>query len=460
MEEAVKENATTALGHLSEEETPSKYDAITAAKDDTAGSLTVGFELEVLFPTLRSESAPDPHLFEPGAVYRGNGHEDEISEEHDDAFDEWLVAFLQDALPDERFRVEKDDKFLPPHDNVPLYDAWRVVKDGSVDRIDLAGFRRSPDSCPYTWMGREITSEVLNVDGDCVDNDGDDDSDNSGGGGGGGGQDTYIRKIIAICSGLRQARVHLNDTTAVHVHVGRGEETFSLLTMKKFATLLWLTDGALLALQHPTRRRNEYCAPVTSASNLALMSPKRLAAEGYALDWGGVAQMAEFLPADLLDSHDHGHGHGLLAARLRRIWGAGGVEELADLMMCTEMTISERGSVGFKRFLPAGKTGGNTHTFEWRQMAGCLDPLPIILWAEVCIRFTDFARLSPAAKYKALVADILERGERFTGLDLLRALGLNDEADHYETQLEDYKQGRCELFKGESEGDLFLLPMY
>lgn len=59
--------------HKSENEVPQKYDAIITAADDTSVPLTRGFGLEVLFPTLPSEQAYDPHLFEHGAIYKG-GH--------------------------------------------------------------------------------------------------------------------------------------------------------------------------------------------------------------------------------------------------------------------------------------------------------------------------------------------------------------------------------------------------
>lgn len=60
------------------------------------------------------------------------------------------------------------------------------------------------------------------------------------------------------------------------------------------------------------------------------------------------------------------HVSRLLPAQIRHIWGARNVEEIARFMTCADRT-SGRGSVGFRPVLPAGKTGGNTHTLKWRR---------------------------------------------------------------------------------------------
>ncbi|RYP39529.1 hypothetical protein DL766_000351 [Monosporascus sp. MC13-8B] len=367
---------------LCEHETPEKYDDIIAAADDTSGGLTVGFELEVLFPTLH------PDEFEPLGDF-------------EDKFDRWLLHYLQCEMPDgNEFRTENDDVYYPPHDNVPRYDTWRLTKDGSLS-YDNGNPSRGSSRLRYAWMSREITSEVLSAETDCNTNN----------------STTYAAKITSICGALRRVRVHLNKTTSVHVHVGRGDEAFSLRTIKK---------------------------PVTVESVLAAKSLEELRRENSALGGpgGDDDDVVEYLPKFGAEN--------LVGAQLRRILGADGVEKLARLMECSGRTaVYERGSVGFTRFRPAGKTGGNTHTFEWRQMAGCLDPQAIIHWARVFIGYTNFARLSDAATYKTLITTIIQHGDTFTGLDLLEAIGLLPEASYFHQGVADYEQGDLDLFEGQ-----------
>ncbi|RYP80269.1 hypothetical protein DL770_006297 [Monosporascus sp. CRB-9-2] len=442
----MEENTTPET--LCEHEMPEKYDDIIAAADDTSGGLTVGFELEVLFPALRRGVA-DPHPFKHGAIYKEGSwdkviprHEFEPPDDFEAKFDRWLLDHLQREMPDgDGFRTENDDVYYPPHDNVPRYDTWRLTKDGSLS-YDSGNPSRGSSRLGYAWMSREITSEVLSSETD----------------GNANYSTTYAAKITSICGALRRARVHLNETTSVHVHVGRGDDAFSLRAIKKFAALLWLTDARLLALQHPAHRENEHCRPVTVESVLAAKSLEELRRENSTL--GGHVGDDDVVEAQMMEHLPKLGAENVLGAQLRRIWGGNGVEELARLMECSERTaVYERGSVGFTRFLPAGKTGGNTHTFEWRHMAGCLDPEAIVRWARVCIGFTNFARLSDAATYKTLTTIIIQRGDTFTGLDLLEAIGLQSEASCFRQQVADYEQGHLDLFEGQSNGSLFCRPL-
>ena len=92
----------------------------------------------------------------------------------------------------------------------------------------------------------------------------------------------------------------------------------------------------------------------------------------------GEARTSDFLPARLRLRNAE-EDDDLLEMQLHRIWVCSSVEELAQLMMCQFTSPSGRGSVGFNRFQPTGLQGGNTHTFEWRQMAGSLEPSQIHL---------------------------------------------------------------------------------
>lgn len=103
--------------------------------------------------------------------------------------------------------------------------------------------------------------------------------------------------------------------------------------------------------------------------------------------------------------------------------------------------MAARGTIGYRRFLPAGKTGGNTKTIEFRQMQGSLDPEHIINWVRVCIAIVDFARLSTPTSFKAVMTNIVRAGKAYTGLDLLRDLQLDAEADYFENKVAGYRSG-------------------
>ncbi len=106
-----------------------------------------------------------------------------------------VVETLQqlDGIP---FRAMDDDNFHPPHDNVVIYDSWRLGGDGTVNKHGAEG--------PYNWTNCELTSPVM-------------------------GSHDYGTKIEDVCRVLQAVRIHLNKSTAVHIHVGRGNEPFRLV---------------------------------------------------------------------------------------------------------------------------------------------------------------------------------------------------------------------------------------
>ncbi|KAI1141683.1 putative amidoligase enzyme-domain-containing protein [Hypoxylon sp. FL0543] len=361
----------------------SKYDEIIESPDDSSGPLTFGIELEFLFPVLRKD-CNDPHPSDNRQVHRFIGY-DEISLQ--------FVAILERAC-DIRFRLAKDDVFREPHGNVVLYDKWRLTNDNSVR------FRkRSPEE--YIWNGREITSVIMRADDPAV----------------------YVKRITDVCHAIRQARVHLNQSTSVHVHVGRGEESFSLLTMKKASTLIWLVDEMLMQLHHPCRRESTHCRPLSNFSALGALTPREVIEGGNLLSESQAEQMQQFVPTTFPSKKT-------LQASKR-------IGELVDLMCNLQEPRLYRGSVGFTRFLPAGKTGGNTHTFEFRQMAGCLDPAPIIHW------------------FKDLLFKVLTGGSTFTAFDLLLELNLVEEERYFRSAVERYNTS-LEFYVGENSGCLFV----
>ncbi|KAI1410495.1 putative amidoligase enzyme-domain-containing protein [Hypoxylon sp. FL1857] len=379
----------------------SKYDEIIESPDDSSGPLTFGIELEFLLPLLK-KGASDPNPDEKRPPHIFVGYEN---------IDRQILDTLEGAC-DIPFRLSSHDIFREPHDNVVLYDKWRLTNDNSVR------FRKVRLE-EYLWIGKEITSEVMRADEPAV----------------------YVKRITDVCHAILQARVHLNETTSVHVHVGRGEESFSLLTMKKFASLIFLVDEMLMKLHHPCRKDSFHCGPFSQTSVLGTLGAPELMEGSRQFNEAQKQQIHQFVPKT--------------SPSVKALQASGSIEELINLMCNVRQPEIYRGSVGFTRFLPAGKTGGNTHTFEFRQMAGCLDPGPIIHWVRVCLALVDFARLSDAKTFKDLLEKILNGGSTFTAFDLLLELKLVEEERYFRSSVEGYKNS-LDFYVGESSGGLFV----
>ncbi|KAI1343042.1 hypothetical protein F5Y15DRAFT_429020 [Xylariaceae sp. FL0016] len=404
---------------------PHKLDEIVDAKDDSSGPLTVGIELEFLVPFVDHNVAdPTPNVEQ--LLFRN-------SESPPDGpireIDNQLLDVLREVDDLEVHHMD-DDEYQPPHGNVPFYDAWRLGHDSTVQYSSKIGW-----SLRYQWLGCELSSAIMS-------------------------EDEYDEKITDVISMLRTTRVHLNETTSVHVHVGRGDEAFSLLTLKKFATLYWLTETVIMKLQHPSRQRNKYCYLLTECSNLASIELLLLGAElRDAETEASYQEMSEFVPIAM-------PGLSVVQrAQIRRIWSFNTIENLALAMQGNRSLVPsdrvcyERGALGFKRFLPAGKSGGNTQTFEWRQMAGCLDVGHILRWVRLTLAFTNFCRLSKVETYQGLLATIINHGGTYTEKELVEDLGLAEEASFFKDKAVVYAGGMEDYFEGQSSGNLFVPPM-
>lgn len=238
----------------------SKYKEIIESPHDNSGPLTFGIELEFVLAYLDLGPDPDPQDQRPPLrVFRGSsgGYSNNVSRE--------IVRALK-AASDLPFRREADDEYEAEY--LVRYNQWRLVTDFSVyhqDPLTLDG---------YNWVGKEITSVVMRSDE----------------------PQAYTQKITDVCRAIRQMRVTLNKTTSVHVHVGRGEESFSLLTMKKLGTLIFLTDKMLLGLHHPARQTSTWCSEFLEGSNLQKKTDQAKLTGENPLSEAQAEEMDEFVP--------------------------------------------------------------------------------------------------------------------------------------------------------------------
>lgn len=371
-------------------------DGIIATDSDRNGSLTLGIELEFLVPGLKP-GRQDTNPLDARPLFH---IEDYDHYEYPDYLNEFILPTLQD-IKGIKVREETQDKFIQPHDNVPRYNVWRLINDISAKPGDDLKYS------PYEWVGKEVTSEILMAN-----------------------NPEYEEKIKDMCHAIRNCRVHLNTSTGVHVHIGRGDNGLTLRTVKRIATLIWLVDTQLLSLQHPSRWDNKHCQSLRKMSKLAHCTDPSPGCSGFDLaetEPENATELRDNIPNDLPD---------FLMTKISKVWATKDLESLAHLMSNTNdanarnpMRSAIRGTVGFRRFLPAGKTGGNINTVEFRQMAGSLDPNHISRWIRVCVHLMDFARLSNNKDFCSLVAKAARNGPRYSALDLLRDIGLDSEID-------------------------------
>ncbi|KAI3320338.1 putative amidoligase enzyme-domain-containing protein [Xylariaceae sp. AK1471] len=362
-----------------------KIDEMIEAPDDSEGTLTCGVELEFLVPSINWR-APDPDPDVDQYVCRSvlSSQGDITGEVRDQ-----VLETLQ-QIDDVPFSLSNDDAFYPPHENVVIYDSWRLGRDGSVSKHGDVGLAEGP----YHWTSCELSSVVM-------------------------GPDEYSKQIEDVCRVLRSFRIHLNESTSVHVHIGRGDEPFSLLTVKKFSTLYWLTEKAILELHHPSRQNNKFSFHLTKCSVLASKSQATLDRDEQGLNDEGLLTMDDYVPKTGLTEFRY--------SQLRRIWGCKNIEE---------------------RFLPAGKSGGNIQTFEWRQMSGSLDADHINQWVKFCMTFTNFCRLSDKPTFNKFAETVIQKGEDYTGMELLKALNINIQIFEHMLTVWSENPGFCKDNKG------------
>ncbi|CAJ2505090.1 Uu.00g124840.m01.CDS01 [Anthostomella pinea] len=411
----------------------SKYDEVKAAENDKAGPLSFGLEFEFLVAYVDGDVDdpfiemvdPNPEDKRPliGCKSSGSPYDGNIIRK---------VASALSKVASAPVRLCEDDTFHEPHDNVPVYDAWRVGHDSSIvpgSEILNKGYR---------FIDCEVSSPVIST-----------------------YDPTQRMQIQDIVRALRGLRVHLNESTSVHVHIGRCEEAFSLLTVKKLCTMLWFLEEQLLDLNHPSRKNSKYCYMVTKYSVLARKTLEDLQNEetGVNQNLRDLEEMDEHAPAAKAPLADVTE---LQRAQLRRIWGCTDLEELARLMLgntnareTDPRAVIQRGSVGFKRFMPAGKSGGNTQTFEFRQQIGCLDADHILRWVNVCQAFTDFARRSGPLTFRDFLVNVVNQkpGEKYSAFDMLKDLGIR--TTYWKAHAAALRQTK-ELYPGGETGGLFV----
>ncbi|KAI0887171.1 uncharacterized protein GGS22DRAFT_178382 [Annulohypoxylon maeteangense] len=192
-----------------------------------------------------------------------------------------------------------------------------------------------------------------------------------------------LRANYSVSINAGKDSMHGSSRCSVHVHWGVSGKEYSLLSVKRILTLMWVTEDTLMGL-HATWRRDakKYSALLQQGTNMAADKVSNLPGWIDNLgkgDWSD--EMEQNIPARVRDSlHEN-------KPKVQWIWRAGTIDDL--VMLVGEVNKSRRASVAITELLPADSdfTGkvrrSQLNTIEFRHMQGSLNPALVSAWIEV-----------------------------------------------------------------------------
>ncbi|KAI0109504.1 hypothetical protein GGR51DRAFT_569815 [Nemania sp. FL0031] len=305
---------------------------------------------------------------------------------------------------------------------IDTYKAWSCTDDATImDYLPLAQHYEIPPSglpidparpCfrvqpshAYKWFGAEIRSSVLDYDG----------------------PETHIT-LRKVCESLRNAlRIHkplARVLSGLHVHIGQ-QAGWTLLHLKKFATLWHLLEPSLYKLHRRDRSESIWCEPMSTKCELAanVFSANRTdaATQRYVERKIGTikkvytSQMNKYIPA-------------IRIPRLNQffftIWQFETINELNYLMRNNDLwsgsELSLRWRCAGEQLSSENATSLLTQTIEFRMMQGTMDADHIWRWAGIVERIVIFTRDSTPEVYRAAIQSLLDK-------NLPDSLGFNQE---------------------------------
>lgn len=229
------------------------------------------------------------------------------------------------------------------------------------------------------------------------------------------GREEAVADIGSVCRTLQDGfNAVANHSTEVHVHVGRHDGLFySLKSMKKLATVLWLSEPILRGLKDPKSRNFDHTFtwgfPWRDHSRIALALQGRLP-DGQTIDdlsSGPEDEFDTFLARANNARLTSGGGGGVSSdgngeedklrfvgehrQALRAIWRASTHVELGR-MLCG--TASKYRRLGFNFHALAGEDArarASPRTVEFRFLEGCVDEGVVAGWVHVCVALAKLA---------------------------------------------------------------------
>ncbi|KFZ08000.1 hypothetical protein V502_09620 [Pseudogymnoascus sp. VKM F-4520 (FW-2644)] len=321
--------------------------------------LTFGVELEFAAAATHVNNN-DPHPAHPGRIHfarpqlRLTPDSEQRARVHEAVYLHWKAAGL-------------------PMGFVPMFDykTWFVTDDLTV----YPPHRNAPCDNPiYRWHSVEVISPALYFRPESL---------------------TQIR--VACATITTQFRVVATRTTGLHVHVGDGENGFSVGTLRNLIALLWGFEPQLQTL-HPSHRRTEtWCMPLRIDTRYAWSHPQ----------W----TISTFLE-DLFSSE-----YGTVEALVRAF------DVCAGDRCAVEFSNLDDPMVAVKQ------------TIEFRAHSGTLDGDEVVMWVKTVVGLVEWARGANSDRLMSLMALAEAGNDEFGVTSLLEMLGLREQAEFYKERL-------------------------
>jgi hypothetical protein len=277
-----------------------------------------------------------------------------------------------------------------------IYKSWSCTDDISIlDRMSNYNEYKIPEgSLPpgtasiamppdlYKWFGAEIRSPIMDYD-----------------------NPRSHETLRTVCKTLRDTlRIHkpmAGISTGLHVHIGQ-PAGWTLLHLKKFATLWHLLEPSLYKLHRRDREQNLWCVPVGQNCNLArYVFFQELRYDQYAATTTGPPrkayerQMVSHLPQ--IDSPR-------LEEYFVNIWQYQTINDLRDAMNgATGLESGMRWQVSGDKLSLRPDGPSKIQTLELRMMQGTMDADHIWRWASLLERVVVFARDSSPLDFKLAI---------------------------------------------------------
>lgn len=321
--------------------------------------------------------------------------------------------------------VYKSNSAVPPFVTYHNDDADLPVLDSTF-----------PDYEKYVWIPVEVCSPVLRWSARARDHTG--------------GEDALqvLRTVLETIDSGKCGAVFANYSTETHVHVGRVDgRFFSLATMKRLATLAWLSEPILRGVKDPNSPNFEHVytwsSPLRRHSRLGMALKDQevglLVAGGGSGGHGAIDDELLLQTGDPGDFSDFIAGvNGALAARgcttespdhgnsvdhtakfldhfdrqaLQTIWRTGSHQELGKMLIGRERQYRR---LGFN-FLSLGQDQGETsaasgpRTVEFRFLEGFVDTRVVPAWVRLCGAMVELAAEGEveSGKFHDVVATLL-----------------------------------------------------
>ena len=400
-------------------------------------SMTFGFEIEMLvasagtLPAICGKQTPwdDPH---PGdgrwcATDKSGHTAQSITEE---AVAATLFAagientWIEDSLATYRpSGASQTSQMMLPRVDMK-YHNWRVMPECSLSVEEWIA--TDTVLSRYAWTGVEIASAVFNVWARS--------------------SDVWIAprqaqmtQIADVCRALAsKLRIRLSQTCGLHIHLGLGGNSIPGDTVRRFISVMWLIEDAVLSLCAPWRADNTFAQPITKSSLLASGSDEGRALRGsmqnYPCDLSALRMFLGDRVWERLTRAQKQH--------IQLIWALplDGNDNNNLVEAITTTTWSTRGTVAIRGAILGSDTSRHSdvaNTIEVRYASSTLVPCELVSWTNLFIRLFQLCNWydeTNAARLSSLVHGVLcaQGSGRHAGHELLRQVGLGDDVALWE----------------------------